>query len=605
MQTFYTVRPGDSVSSIAKRWEVPVPALTAANNLSSPYIIYPGQQLSVPSGVTTVQVISGDSVYSLAQAYGVPMAAVIAANRLSPPYTIYIDQWLIIPPGVPYYVVQPGDTLYELAGRYNVMTGGVRRPELIRQANGLPSDLIHAGMRLIIPYAPPGGIGRLAYVSNFGGAYDLWLLDPVSGQSTAAGNRQADAYSVPYWSPNNRRIAFIGREGILFVLDVLSGSLTQIDQLEPYTTLTWSPDSAQLGYTKQGRIVLYELATFFARTLPVSGAKHVQWFPSGDKLLFAAQDSMGNDQLYEIQVDAAGQRQITRDTLSPKNDVKLSPNGSYALFTSPGASISIIYVVELETGNVSELTGGPLAKNYYPAWAPDSAIIAYSATDFVLRKGYFSTIRTERSQGGGQQMLAVSDCFATPVAWSPGSEAIAYLSGCKGEGTASELWIINTRHPAPIRVISGAGSITSVQWSYGAVPAEVYARFQSAAYRVSLPYPAAWRAVSETRYEGMDGFFQVSALASELPFPEVCRSEAYHQLMPYGASPRIVPGRVQGQEACYILPSPDQAPEFRRQSAFIAIYPQPVVINGSAYPYFILWADQDHLQTMVNGLRFL
>lgn len=605
MQTFYTVKPGDSVSAIAKRWEVPIAALIAANNLESPHTIYPGQQLSVPSGVVTVQVKPGDSVYSIAQMYGIPMAAIIQANRLQPPYTIYVDQWLMIPPGVPYYVVQPGDTLYAIASRYNVMTGGVRRPGLIRQVNQLPSDLITVGMRLIVPYAPPGGFGKLAYVSNFGGAYDLWLYDPLSGQSTAVGKQQADAHSVPYWSPSNRRIAYIGKQGVLFVLDVRLGTLTQIDQLEPYTTLTWSPDSTRIGYTKQNRIVLYELTTFSARTLPLSGAKHAQWFPSGDKLLFAAQDTSGNDQLYEIRVDGTGQRQITRNTIGPMNEVKLSPNGAYALFTSPGASISIIYVVEITTGNVSELNGGPLAKNYNPAWTPNSAAIAYSTTEFVERKGYFSTIRTERSNGGVQQIHAVSDCFATPVAWSPDGEAIAYLSGCRGQGLSSELWIIHIHHPAPIRVVSVAGAITAVQWSHGAVPTEVYTQFSSSTYQVSFPYPVDWRPVSETRFEGASGFVGISALASDLPFHELCRSEAYHQLMPYGSSPRIVPGRVQGQEACYIFPSADQAPEFRRQSALIAIYPKPVVVNGNTYPYFILWADLDHIHVIVNGLRFL
>lgn len=604
MQTFYTVRPGETVSMIAKRWEMPAAALIAANNLTAPYNIYPGQQLSVPHGVVTVQVKPGDFVYSLAQTYGVPMAVIIQVNRLQPPYTIYVDQWLTILPGVSYYVVQPGDTLYALAGRYNVMTDGVRRPELIRQTNQLPSDLIRVGMRLIIPYAPPGGIGRLAYISNFSGAYDLWLFDPFRGRSATVGKQQADAHSVPYWSPDNRRIVFIGKQGIVFVLDVLLGTLTQIDQLALYTTLTWSPDSTRIAYTKQNRIVIYELATFSARTLPVSGAKHVQWFPYGNKLLFTSPDTSGNDQLYEIRVDGSGRRQITRNTIGPMNEVKISPNGAFALFTSPGASISIIYVVEIKTGSVSELTGGPLAKNYYPAWAPNSGVIAYSATEFVERKGYFSSIRTERSEGGGQQILTVSNCFATPVAWSSDGEAIAYLSGCRGQGLSNELWIINIRHPAPIRAIAGAGAITAVQWSYGAIPTEVYAQFISSTYMISFPYPADWRPVSETRYEGEGGFFEISALSSDLPFQELCRSEAYHRLMPYGSSPRIVPGRVQGLDACYIFPSSDQAPEFRRQAALIVIYPQPVVINGNAYPYFILWADQDHIHAIVNGLRF-
>lgn len=469
MQTFYTVKPGDSLSTIAKRWELPIAALIAANNLSSTNTIYPGQQLAVPPAVVTFQVKPGDSVYSLAQMYGIPMAAIIQVNRLQPPYTIFVDQWLIIPPGVPYYVAQPGDNLYKIAGRYNVITNRVRRPELIRQANQLPSDLITVGMRLIIPYAPPGGIGQLAYVSNYGGEYNLWLYDPLSGQSTAVGKQQAYTYSVPYWSPDNRRIAFIGQQGVLFVLDVRLGTLTQIDQIEPYTTLTWSPDSTRIGYTKQNRIVLYELTTFSAKYLPFPGAKHVQWFPSGDKLLFAAQDISGNDQLYEIRVDGTGQRQLTRNTIGPMNEVQLSPNGSYALFTSPGASISIIYVVEIITGNISELNGGPLAKNYYPAWAPNSADIAYSATEFVERKGYFSTIRTESSQDGEQQILTATDCFASPVTWSPDGEAIAYLSGCRGQGLSSELWLINIHHPAPIRLITEAGVITALQWSHGTI----------------------------------------------------------------------------------------------------------------------------------------
>ena len=118
MQTFYTVKPGDSVSAIAKRWEVPNAALIAANNLESSNTIYPGQQLALPPGVVTVQVKPGDSVYSLAQMYGIPMAAIIQVNRFQPPYTIYIDQSMMIPPGVPYYVVQPRDTLYAIASRY-------------------------------------------------------------------------------------------------------------------------------------------------------------------------------------------------------------------------------------------------------------------------------------------------------------------------------------------------------------------------------------------------------------------------------------------------------------------------------------------------------
>jgi TolB protein len=63
MQFFYTVRTGDTVSQIAKRWELPVESLIAANNLVSPYTIFVGQQLSVPPGVDVVRIKPGDTVY--------------------------------------------------------------------------------------------------------------------------------------------------------------------------------------------------------------------------------------------------------------------------------------------------------------------------------------------------------------------------------------------------------------------------------------------------------------------------------------------------------------------------------------------------------------
>ncbi|WP_404328125.1 LysM peptidoglycan-binding domain-containing protein [Mesobacillus maritimus] len=84
MQFFYTVRQGDTVSQIAKRWELPVESLIAANNLAPPYTLYVGQQLSVPIGIDVINVKAGDTVYKIAQAYGVPPSVIIQANQLQP-----------------------------------------------------------------------------------------------------------------------------------------------------------------------------------------------------------------------------------------------------------------------------------------------------------------------------------------------------------------------------------------------------------------------------------------------------------------------------------------------------------------------------------------
>jgi LysM repeat protein len=47
--TSYTVQPGDYLSAIARRFGVTTAALTAANNISNPSLIYVGQVLIIPS----------------------------------------------------------------------------------------------------------------------------------------------------------------------------------------------------------------------------------------------------------------------------------------------------------------------------------------------------------------------------------------------------------------------------------------------------------------------------------------------------------------------------------------------------------------------------
>lgn len=603
MQLFYTVRPGDTLYQIANRWKLPVDSLIAANNIRPPYTIFAGQQLSVPPGVDVYRVMAGDTVYRIAQGFGVTPAIIIEANRLQPPYTIQAGQLLRVPPGPPYYVVQPGDTLYQIAARFNVVTGGQNNYELIRQINQLPSNLISPGMRLIIPYAPPGDQGLIAYTSNRGGSYDIWLYNTMDGRIIQLTTGLGESFSVPIWSPDSRLIAFVGKNAILYVA-TLDGGISRIDQFAEGAGhyLSWSPDSQKLAYSKQNEIIIYQVSTHQANRIPQPDTTDVQWFPSGAELLFQAPDETGISQLYRIRADGTGKREITQNTGSRFNDVRLSPDGLFVLYTTPGASISIIFTLEISSGKVSEVRGGPLAKNYFPAWSPDSLAIAYSATAYD-NLGYFSLVRTTGRLGENDRSRAISNCFATPVTWSPDGRKVAYLSGCYNQGTASEMWLVNLGHPVPIRLIAGS-LITSLQWSPKPVT-PMRKTYTNSTFIVQFQYPGHWQTVTTDRYEGPDGFFQVSAISSDEPINTVCRNEAFHQLQPYGSQPQIIHTQIETQEACFIYPSDDQPPEMKRQAALIVRYPQPIQIEGTTYHYFILWADQDHINEISLSIRFL
>ncbi|WP_339273210.1 hypothetical protein NYE54_16245 [Paenibacillus sp. FSL K6-1330] len=444
--------------------------------------------------------------------------------------------------------------------------------------------------------------GWIAYTSNRGGSFDIWLYRPQDGLHVQLTRGLGAEFSVPYWSPDSRSIAFIGIGNVVYLLSIATRTVARIDQTEPFTLLDWSPDNRSLVYVKNDRIVVYDTITHRSYTFSEPGASDVQWFPSGTELLFAAPDASGITQLFRMRTDGTNRRQITQNTNGPLHDVRISPDGTFALYTFPGASISIISTVDLATGTIYTLEGGPLAKNYFPSWSQDSQSIAYSATAYD-EPNYYSLIQIDSRTGQNQRTIAASDCFATPVGWSPDGMKIAYLSGCAGVESASQLWIVDLRDQVPVNVVSG-GRITALQWSPRArrISENIFTSF---VYRVSFPYPANWRRVSEERYEGADGFFQVSAISSGEGITEVCHSEAFHPLMPYGSSPRIVPVKIQNQEACFIFPSADQPAEMNKQSALIVRYPRPVQIGETFYNYFILFADVNHIRQIGTRLSFI
>lgn len=164
----YTVQRGDTLFSIARRYNTTVEAIRAENNLSSNFI-YVGQVLRIPAGPGsspeptpatggTYVVQRGDTLIGIARRYNTTVDALARANNLSPPYVIYVGQRLTIPGGAGpgptatpgsgerrTYTVQRGDTLYSIARRHGTTV------EAIRQANGLSSNLIFVGQTLVIP----------------------------------------------------------------------------------------------------------------------------------------------------------------------------------------------------------------------------------------------------------------------------------------------------------------------------------------------------------------------------------------------------------------------------------------------------------------------
>ena len=156
----YTVQQGDSLSVIAKKFDISVDLLKDTNGLKSD-LIFVGQQLQLP--FYSYAVVKGDTISLIAKRFQVSQEDLITYNRLQGD-TIYSGQILRIPvnhieevttneevvePVVKEnsttYIVLSGDSLSVIAKRYGVTVND------IKALNGMESDRIFVGQKLLIP----------------------------------------------------------------------------------------------------------------------------------------------------------------------------------------------------------------------------------------------------------------------------------------------------------------------------------------------------------------------------------------------------------------------------------------------------------------------
>ena len=109
---YYTVKSGDSLWSIANKYNTTVSILKSLNNLSSNNLSI-GQVLKLPSSdnSNTYTVKAGDSLWNIARKYNTTVSALKSLNNLSSDI-LSIGQTLKVPVSGNYYTVKSGDTIF-------------------------------------------------------------------------------------------------------------------------------------------------------------------------------------------------------------------------------------------------------------------------------------------------------------------------------------------------------------------------------------------------------------------------------------------------------------------------------------------------------------
>ena len=161
----------------------------------SPRLANPPQQdtqrVIVPiPGTNRASVRPGDTVYAVARRYGVQVRDLILANRLQPPYTLSIDQDLVLPAPRRYTVV-PGDTIFSISQRFDVDMRTVVEMNRIQ-----PPYQINSGQVLTLP-SPEGEA-----TTGAGGGRSIVAVAPAQvpvprPRPDRGGQRPASSAAVP------------------------------------------------------------------------------------------------------------------------------------------------------------------------------------------------------------------------------------------------------------------------------------------------------------------------------------------------------------------------------------------------------------------------
>lgn len=169
---YYTVKSGDSLWSISRKFGVTVNELKKVNNLSS-NLLSVGQNLIIPGKKNNTSsneyvVKKGDTLYGIANKYNVSVDNLKSYNNLSTD-SLSIGQKIKIPDNKVNsneYVVKSGDSLYSISRKY-----GVSVDELM-SVNNLKSTVLSVGQVLKIPNS--GEVTNVIYTVKKGDS--LWSI---------------------------------------------------------------------------------------------------------------------------------------------------------------------------------------------------------------------------------------------------------------------------------------------------------------------------------------------------------------------------------------------------------------------------------------------
>ncbi len=130
MYKIYKIQNGDTLESIASKYNTTIDTLYEINGIDQSYNPQPNNYIIVPVAQEPLfddyVVKKGDTLYDISKRLGISVEDLVGLNGLTPYDYIYADQVLLVPKDkVTFHITKEGETLSSVAEMLNTNSGAL------------------------------------------------------------------------------------------------------------------------------------------------------------------------------------------------------------------------------------------------------------------------------------------------------------------------------------------------------------------------------------------------------------------------------------------------------------------------------------------------
>jgi Tol biopolymer transport system component len=184
-----------------------------------------------------------------------------------------------------------------------------------------------------------------------------------------------------------------------------------------------------------------------------------QWSPDGFMIAYQSGPSCGSDNIWVMNADGSGQRQITKDTTAFSHWPRWSPDGARIAFMwsrkdSKGkfSGYDKIHTIRVDgSGEITIVSNGS-----YPEWCPDGSMLSFrrESLTYVIN-----------SDGSGLRPILPNEpsTYVGKATWSPDGKRIAFVQYIERVGN---VFIANKDGSGKIKLTQfTSGGVDALSWS--------------------------------------------------------------------------------------------------------------------------------------------